>query len=205
MKKNILIAAAVMILAQTAFAGKEDSFYIKANGGYSKLNKVHGFKSENAYFLGLGVGFYVLDNVRTDLVFDHFINTTHKGSRTRGGVKRNHKTKGKIESLTYNGYVDLFDMSVAKVFIGAGAGIAQVEAKNTFVNTVTNNTRSLKYKRNTNFTYALHTGVSLEAAPGVNAELSYSYRDFGKTKKNAVGRSVSYKGHHVGLGVRFGI
>lgn len=208
MKKIMLTTAAVITFAaQPALAGEENSFYIKANGGYSKLNKDRGFKSENGAFLGIGVGYYVMDNVRADLVFDHFIDPTHKAVRTWRGIKNNHKTKGKIEALTLNGYVDLFDVSVAKVFVGAGVGMSQVEAKNTFVNTATNKSHSLKYKKKNNFTYALHAGASVEAAPGVNADLFYSYRDFGKTKeaisKDGRKSTVAYKGHHVGVGVRF--
>lgn len=177
--------------------------YIKATGGYSKFEKVHGFKSDNSSFIGLGVGFYVKDNIRTDLMFEHFVDPTHKGSRIRGKVQRSHKTKGKIESLTVNGYVDLFDIKAVNVLVGAGAGSARVEAKNTFRNTTTGNIRSAKYKAKTNFTYALHAGASLAITPQVKGELFYSYKDFGKTKKNITDRVLHYKGHHVGLGIRF--
>jgi opacity protein-like surface antigen len=199
MKKIMLTAAAVATLASsTALAGMEDMFYVKANGGWEKLNKIQGIKSENSYFLGLGVGYYVMDNVRADLVFDHFFDPKHKGTDDGTNVK----IKGKIDTLTLNGYVDLFDVSVAKVFIGAGIGMAQVDTKLT--TTTAAGTKTYKGKKKNNVTWALHTGASTEFAPGVNGELFYSYRDFGKTKKSKdLPTSYSYKGHHVGVGVRF--
>jgi opacity protein-like surface antigen len=202
MKKIMLTAAAVATLASsTALAGMEDMFYVKANGGWEKLNKVRNAKSENSYFLGLGVGYYVMDNVRADLVFDHFFDPKHK--RTDNGNKI--KYKGKIDTLTLNGYVDLFDVSVAKVFIGAGVGMAQVDAKSTST-TPAGVVFPGKGKKRNNVTWAIHTGASTEFAPGVNGELFYSYRDFGKTKATTGAtplKAVAYKGHHVGVGVRF--
>lgn len=204
MKKIILAISAIITLAtQPTLATGMNKLYIKATGGYSKFDKVHGFKSDNSGFIGLGVGFYIRDNIRTDLMFEHFIDPTHRGSRIRGKVQRNHKTKGKIESLTVNGYVDLFDIKTVSVFVGAGVGAARVEVKNTFLNTSTGNVRSAKYKAKTNFTYALHAGTSIAITPKVKGELFYSYKDFGTTKKNIVDRVLHYNGHHVGLGIRF--
>lgn len=198
MKKIMLTAAAVATLASsTALAGMEDMFYLKANGGWEKLNKIDGIKSENSYFLGLGVGYYVMDNVRADLVYDHYFDPKHKG--TKAGTTTN--VKGKIDTLTVNGYVDLFDVSVAKVFIGAGVGMSQVDAKAT--STTAGVVTTGKGKKKNNFTWAIHTGASTEFAPGVNGELFYSYKDFGKTKKSTTLNALAYKGHHVGVGVRF--
>ena len=60
-------------------------------------------------------------------------------------------------------------------------------------------------KKKNNFAYAVHLGAATEFAPGVNGELTYSYRDMGKFKK-AKDSNVSFsalKGHHVAAGVRF--
>jgi opacity protein-like surface antigen len=49
-------------------------------------------------------------------------------------------------------------------------------------------------------------GASTEFAPGVNGELTYSYRDMGKFKTPKDATSLgSLKGHHVAAGVRFDI
>jgi len=51
----------------------------------------------------------------------------------------------------------------------------------------------------------VHIGAATEFAPGVNGELTYSFRDMGKFKKNKDNKvSLSaLKGHHVAAGVRF--
>lgn len=200
MKKIMLTAAAVATLASsTAFAGMEDMFYLKANGGWQKLNKLKGAKSENSYFAGLGVGYYVMDNLRADLVFDHFFEPIHK--TTQDGWKG--KSKGQIDALTLNAYVDLFDVSVANVFLGAGGGWSQVNTK-IELSKAGHESMSAKGKKKNNFTWSLHAGASAELAPGVKGELAYSYRDFGKTKKStSLVETYAFKGHHVGVGVRF--
>jgi opacity protein-like surface antigen len=190
MKKILLTAAAMAVLSTSSAYAMEDMFYVKANAGWSKMDKIKGLKSNNDVFLGLGVGYYVMDNVRTDLTFDHYVKPEHKK-----GLK---KVKGTVNTLMLNGYVDLFDVSVAKMFAGAGFGLAQVEAK------VSGDVVNGKAKRKNNLAYAFHLGAATEFAPGVNGELTYSYRDMGKTKKlNTI--DYGYKGHHLGLGVRFDI
>jgi opacity protein-like surface antigen len=210
MKKIMLTAAAVATLSSsTALASMEDMFYVKVNGGWNKLSKVEKMKSENSYFGGLGVGYYVMDNVRADLTFDHYFEPKHKATKTVAGDKITSTLKGKIDSLMLNGYVDLVDVSVAKVFVGAGVGMSQVSGKlitvDTDPNPLTNISDSDNIKKKTNFSYALHVGASTEFAPGVNGELFYSYKDFGKTKKSEEIKALSYKGHHVGVGIRFDI
>ena len=111
-----------------------------------------------------------------------------------------------------SGYVDLFDISVAKVFAGAGVGLAQVKEKITVSYPAKAYVGSTSTKKKNNLAYHLTLGAAAEVAPGVNAELSYSWRDFGKTKsqKKVAGvdtggelSKTSYKGHHVLAGIRF--
>jgi len=65
---------------------------------------------------------------------------------------------------------------------------------------------TVKSKKKNNFAYALPLGASTEFAPGVNGELTYSYRDMGKFKTPKDATSLgSLKGHHVAAGVRFDI
>ena len=205
MKKIILTTAAIAALSSsTALANMEDVFYVKIHGGWDKLTKISGMKSDNDYFLGLGVGYYVMDNLRTDLVFEHLFEPDHKKSTTVAGVTRSEKLKGKINALTLNGYVDLFDVSVAKFYIGAGFGMSQVSAKDRV--TVGNATTTTSFKRKNNLALAVHLGASTEFAPGVNGELFYSYKDFGKTTTKIGTRGkAKYKANQVGVGVRFDI
>lgn len=195
MKKILLAAATVATLASSCAYAAEDTFYVKGQVGWDKLNKVKGLKSKNNVFLGLGVGYYVMDNVRADLTWDHYFDPKHKG--TIDGEKV--KLKSKADTLMVNGFVDLFDVSVAKVFAGAGVGMSMISGK------ISDEDDSYKIKRKNNFAYAVHLGAATEFAPGVNGELTYSFRDMGKFKKNkdSTISAPSLKGHHVAAGVRF--
>jgi opacity protein-like surface antigen len=202
MKKILLTTAAVLTLATSSAYAAEDMFYVKGQVGWDKLDKIKGLKSNNNVFLGLGVGYYVMDNVRADLTFDHYVNPNHKGTATEKGVKYpGAKIKSQADTLMVNGFVDLFDVSVAKVFAGAGVGMSMISAKLS-----QNGASGSKIKKKNNFAYALHLGASTEFAPGVNGELTYSYRDMGKFKTPKGQSSLgSLKGHHVAAGVRFDI
>jgi opacity protein-like surface antigen len=193
MKKILLAAATVATLASSCAYAAEDTFYVKGQVGWNKLNKIKSLKSKNNVFLGLGVGYYVMDNVRADLTWDHYFDPKHKA--TIDGEKV--KLKSKADTLMVNGFVDLFDVSVAKVFAGAGVGMSMISGK------VSDDDGSYKIKKKNNFAYGLHLGAATEFAPGVNGELTYSFRDMGKFKKVAGYSLGSLKGHHIAAGVRF--
>ena len=206
MKKILLAAATVATLASSCAYAAEDTFYVKGQVGWDKLNKIKGLKSKNNVFLGLGVGYYVMDNVRADLTWDHYFDPKHKGTISVNGVNRaNTKLKSKADTLMINGFVDLFDVSVAKVFAGAGIGMSMIKGKVTAPAQGATRALSESTKKKNNFAYAVHLGAATEFAPGVNGELTYSYRDMGKFKKNK-DNNVSFsalKGHHIAAGVRF--
>ena len=206
MKKILLAAATVATLASSCAYAAEDTFYVKGQVGWDKLNKVKGLKSKNNVFLGLGVGYYVMDNVRADLTWDHYFDPKHKGTTSVDGVNRTDaKLKSKADTLMINGFVDLFDVSVAKVFAGAGIGMSMIKGKVTAPAQGAALAISESTKKKNNFAYAVHLGAATEFAPGVNGELTYSFRDMGKFKKNKDNK-VSFsalKGHHVAAGVRF--
>ncbi|WP_121542545.1 outer membrane protein [Candidatus Rickettsia colombianensi] len=128
------------------------------------------------------------------------------------------KHKPTIVSALLNGYVDFIDLSMFKVFAGAGVGAALVKEKvNISTKTVANNNviSSTNFsgttKNKTNFAYQLSLGTSFELAQGVKAELVYSWTDYGKSKtntKNVAGNKVKfggtrYKGNNLMAGLRF--
>ena len=205
MKKILLTTAAALTIATSTVYAAEDTFYVKGQVGWDKLDKIQKAKSTNDVFLGLGVGYYVMDNVRADLTFDHYVNPTYKISTTENNVKLTRKVKAHADTLMVNGFVDLFDVSVAKIFAGAGVGMSMLSGKAT-VNGSDGSTTSIKYKKKNNFAYAVHLGASTEFASGVNGELTYSYRNLGKMKGPKNEKSVgTVKGHHIAAGVRFDI
>ena len=201
MKKVLLTAAAVSVLATSSAYAMEDMFYVKANVGWAKLtdHKDEGakFKSKNDVHFGVGAGYHVMDNARVDLTFDHFVNPTFKYAEDKVNVK----IKGEVNTLLLNGYFDVFSLDAMKVFVGAGVGLGQVSAKATS----NMSTKTIKLKQKNTFAYAGYLGASYEFTQGVTGELSYSYRDMGKTKKIEGYKAVHFKGHHVTAGVRFDI
>jgi opacity protein-like surface antigen len=186
--KKLLVTTiiAVSIFANASAIAADSNFFIKANAGFSKLNKIKRLKSENSSFIGAGVGYNIMDNVRSDLTFDHFVNPTFKG--------QGKKTKADINTFLLNGYIDLFDISITKLFVGVGAGVARTKIRES-------SSVSAKSKAENNFSYAAYIGVSTEFAPSFHGELVYSWRDFAVQNDNDLG----LKGHHVAAGIRFDI
>jgi len=209
MKKLLLAAAtSAAILSSTAFAAEENTFYLKANAGVNKMNQIKddGIKLKSKYtpVLDLGVGYYVMDNVRTDLTLGFVFNPEQKKTYTADWGKTTSKNKANIMTLMLNGYVDMFDISIAKIFAGAGVGLSRVKEKQSDSGL----SWSQSSKNKTNVAYQLTLGASAEVAPGVNAELAYKWMDYGKSKfkKDANGYTLkgsSFKGHHVVAGIRF--
>ena len=191
MKKLILSTiASTFILASSAHAIENDIF-IKANIAYSKLDKARNAKSKNDVSFGIGAGYNYLDNVRLDLTFDHFVNPQFKNGK---------KTiKGDVNTLLLNGFVDLVDISIAKIFAGVGVGFGKAQATISGDDVAANNGKA---KQQYSAAYALYLGTGVEFAPGITAELTYSYRALGETKKlNDSG--VKFKGQHLSAGIRF--
>jgi opacity protein-like surface antigen len=208
MKKILLATAAMAVLSTSSAMAATGDFYGKANVGWSKLDNVKTsakvkFKSQNAAFVALGAGYYVMDNVRADVTLDHFFNVEHKFSNRFGTGK----LKTNINTLMLNGYVDLFDAGVAKFFAGAGVGSSFVSSK--YSHNITD--YNAKAKNKAYMTYALHLGASAELTEGVRAELTYSYRDLNVGSKvkfkdidgDSFEEKIKLKGHHVAAGVRF--
>lgn len=191
MKKIILSAiASTCFLASSANAVESD-FFVKANIAYSKLNKVKSIKSKNDIAFGIGAGYNYLDNVRLDLTFDHFVNPKFKS--------KDKTISGNINTLLLNGFVDLVDISVAKIFAGVGAGVGQAQAKISGDQNLANNGKA---KQRYSLAYALYLGTGVEFAPGITAEVAYSYRSLGETKK-LNGSDIKFQGQHLSAGLRF--
>lgn len=211
MKKILMLAATTAMLSTTAFADAENMFYIKANAGANWMNKVttDGIKTKTkaAPIFMLGVGYYAMDNVRADLTIEMVSNPVLKGTGTSStfNTKATIKHKGQVGALMVNGYVDMFDVSVAGIFAGAGVGVARVKTKSTA--TIGGADYSDSTKNKTNVAYQLTLGAAAEVAPGVKAELAYSWRDYGKTgkfkKADTAISKVAFRGHNVMAGVKF--
>ncbi|MGI4775424.1 MAG: outer membrane protein [Janthinobacterium lividum] len=215
MKKLLMIAATTAALSSSAFAemdmSSENIFYAKVNVGANRMQKIslNGIKAKpkTAPIFMVGVGYYAMDNLRTDLTFEVVSNPQLKGSGMNVlGTTASSKHKGTIGALMANAYVDMFDVSVAGIFAGAGIGVSQVKDKYTELSSA-NVLTADSTKKATNFAYQLTIGGTGEIAPNVKAELAYSWRDYGKTgnfkANNTSFKKIHYKGHNLMAGVKF--
>ena len=220
MKKLLLTAAAVSILSTSSAYAADKTFYVKANAGIAKFTELKNSygnktKSNNFSHVGIGAGYHLNENVRFDLMLDHYIGAKPKTTVTNhnfDGTVHNvitAKTKTDATSLLVNGYVDVFKMDAMNIFVGAGVGVSNTKAKHTTTvkdgagNGATS--ASTKVKSQAHFAHAFYLGAGYEFMDGITGELSYSYRDMGKTKKIEGYKAVHFKGHHVTAGVRFDI
>lgn len=213
--KKILLTAAIVAVSSTALAtmtAEKGCWYAKANVGVTKFQKNTGYKSKTDGLATIAVGYNMMDNLRADLSLDHFFDPklTSETDTYKNTLKLD------VNSLLLNVYTDLVDASMAKVFVGAGVGMARVGGKHIVLTkaqttpvVVAETTVSTKLKSHKAFSYALYAGVSSEVDAGVYAELTYAYKDFGKhTKLSDTDVRVLTKrlrGHNVTIGMRFDI
>ena len=215
MKKLLLTTAAITIISSASAFAESGVWFLKANVGGGHVNEFKDretslkLKSENHLFFGLGVGYYLMDNIRVDFTIDHHVYPELRKTGTVTGITDNvtARHRANIDSLLVNGLVDVFEFANAKLYTGVGVGVVQIKEKVTKAGFGSGNAAT-NIGRKTNITYALYLGATTQLAPSVHGDLSYSWRDFGKTKVAKatngveVGRS-RYKGHHVSIGVRF--
>lgn len=181
-----LITTMLIAPTEQAFAG---DFFAKVNLGYSRLNDNSGLEAEDNMLWGVGAGYNIMDNVRADITFEHFSKPVFKNN--------NKKATGEIDSLLLNGFIELFDIVLTKAFIGAGVGGSKVQA-----NFSKGFSRAGSSNATYNLAYALYLGLSLEFIPNVTGEITYSYRDMGKSK-DFYGQSLQFKGSQIVTGLRF--
>ncbi len=203
--RNLLLLTIISIslLFSASSWAIENQFYLKAEVGANKMNKIKlkdkKLKQNIAAIVGGGVGYYVLDNVRADLMLNFFANQQSKHSF----AGTDSKIKPQITTLVLSGYIDILDISICEFFIGAGAGVGQLKNK-----IITNNKlgTSVSTNKKNNLVYHLTFGVAAKLAPIVKIEVAYIWKDLGSSKKikNHV-KSLPYKGHNVTLGIRLDV
>ena len=124
------------------------------------------------------------------------------------------KLRPNLSTLMVNTNVDVIDFDSSKFFVGVGMGVARHKTKYYVTGTSPGGKkidREISTKISHEFSYALNAGMSLFIIDGLNAELSYSWRDFGTTKprKNEdnedMTKKVPYRVHNLSLGFRIDI
>lgn len=197
----------------------ENLWYLKVDAGAvifdSQKDKFTGIKMKsNTGFSGeIGAGYYIMDNLRTDFTVG-LVTSNHlkKSANDKAGNRVSVKHRPNIVSFLLNGYVDVVDLNMFKVFAGAGIGAAMVKEKISYTYAdATIGSGKVNVKNKTNFAYQLSLGTSFEVAQGVKAELVYSWRDYGKTKTKTITKGsdsarfggTRYRGSNLMAGLRF--
>jgi opacity protein-like surface antigen len=209
--KKLAIASAIIALSSSALAASpgyvDNSFYIKAGGGSSWgkeldstkkttlgiASKEYGSMEMNGV---VGFGYNVMDNVRAEVTFSYIngpkyealpctYDSVQQYLEVSMGLGSFDTGKITIESSGFvgfvNGYVDVADLGVVKVYVSGGLGGSYIEstiATDSFT-TVLNN-RTAEFKKELAFAYNLGAGLSFEASPGMLVDVGYSYTDLGK-------------------------
>ena len=148
MKKILLTTAAVAAISTSAFADMmENQFYLTGavDGVMFSKFKTEGTKIKPKFGFGIdiGAGYYVMDNVRVELVYNRPFVTSMKGTAANdaalstaiGGTSvinaksysnKTLKHKPTINALFARVSGDVVDLGMGKIFLTGGLGWAQV-------------------------------------------------------------------------------
>ncbi len=192
MKKLLLTSAAVAALSTSAFAADDSVFYLRADAGFDIFNnqKFEGIKIKSKYTgdISFGVGYKVMENVRTEVAYGYYFQPTRKGSGVDDDGDTAHvKTKANIQTLMLKGYYDVADLGMAKVFVGAGIGGFRISQKDSVVDV------SFKEKAKNNVSWLLGLGAGFEVTDAVTIDVQYNYQDFGKSSGKVKDRTKTPK------------
>jgi len=210
---------------------KESKLYLKMITTVSKVSDIQAVDQELNFNLshesslspaiGVGFGYYINNNIRVDLMFEHLkfnfskqessFNCSNDDTLTTGTKSVRRTTSGK--SLMLNGFVDLVDRNSFKLFVGAGAGAVRIKEKVNHSLSGSSATGDQTYvfplitecftsKVITKFAHSLMLGTSIQLKPQLNIELMYSWKNFGKVKHDDL-MNNQYKGHHFSIATRF--
>jgi opacity protein-like surface antigen len=180
-------------------------------------------KSEFTPIYTLGLGYYINDIFRTDITLNY---SSVSFDNAKGRVKfiddENDEVllqytlarKSGVHSIILNNYADFNITDDISVFFAGGVGVAQIKEKlklttKILLNNAYDSTHneSISTKPKINFAYSLTIGASTKITDNVHIELAYSWKDYGKTHPRLDGErtpdKAHYRGHHVGLGIRF--
>lgn len=186
MKKLISAALLSSVIASGAYAASENAFYIKAEGGASILSNysvdqskaplagslgltaTDTMKGKTIGAFGIGVGYYIMDNLRIELDFNYHLSPEYKytspAGKTLAVTDLGYVAEVPVPATTViaypasfarklapemmsgfaKAYVDVVDLEYCKIFVGAGIGASFVKS----VETVTYTSDALKTRLN---------------------------------------------------------
>jgi len=239
MKKLALTAVVASALFSSSSYAEENMFYIKAEGGVSffpsskftkstevkdkdKTELTTKFKNSMGGSGSIGVGYYVMDNLRTELSFKYpFISEAKfNGVETSdAAIKELLKDakdtfKPTAMAVFLKGYFDAYDFEVGKVSIGAGLGWAQVSSE---LKSKDMDKKDVTYKfdKKNNLAFGAGARISYNISEGVALEGGYDWTMYGKPKDVELKddktntttkiKAQSVQTHDIVLGLRFAV
>lgn len=141
---------------------------------------------DNAWMIGVGVGYQFNDYFRSDITFDYETPATAKGYAVCGGCGGGYSEEGTdidVWTLMLNGYVDLGTWHRITPYVGAGIGAAYVRTDSTY--SINPGVGSSDYNGSNgqwNFAWALMAGAEYAFTPNWSLDAGYRYKDLGKAK-----------------------
>lgn len=199
-QKILLGLVATTSIATASFAAETESFYLTISGGIAKqAQKPGAFSTTDATnqnvsgnfknpkiggMLAVGAGYYVMDNVRAELVyFKPFLAKVNTKSATIAGAAADRvgSVKTEINAFQVKGCFDALDISdMGKAYVSLGIGVAQSKMK------LDNSVTSASSKNKVQLSWSIGVGFSFPVGEGVSVKGGYEYVDCGKIKYSAV-------------------
>lgn len=208
-----------IIIASNVFANNNlPTFYLKGNLGVNFFDPVNEYnklkqKSFVSPIIGIGLGYYLNNRLRTDLTIDYTNVKFKKNLPTETNKILGNIKDLFITSIMVNCYIDLLKLEQLTVFFGGGIGIARIQKVDIWVLRTFFKTMGGIIARSPvdNISYNIVLGTALPITDSVYLELSYNRKSFGKTKKFQVPSAEAeiskypLKDQHILLGLRINI
>lgn len=215
--KNIsLFSLFTVLLSGTSFAASlADRFYIKSIIGLNKMQRIDNKKTNMqesvvSPAIGVGIGYNLTDSTRAELVI-YYTKLNFKASKGNNIPCVIYTNVGHVHmnSVMIGIYRDLYQTNNIRFFVGGELGYARIHEKVSHRVIINRTTTVLMGRKLThNMAYSLTAGTSIQMTDNVMMELSYSWKDYGKTAERKINTKYSflakdYKGHVTTIGIRY--
>lgn len=221
--KNLILIALIALNLNNAVADNNFKNYVKGGIGlnYIRDNKFSNHEligkmrlSDHFPLLEFGVGTYLTDDIRTDLVLDYyFIFKINEKSTSNLNDKYDINSNTKIDTVMLNLYKDVASYDKITHYVGVGIGYSRVKEifKGKMINEdddVFNLPRSTKIYNK--FAYKLATGIDVKVNDTIKIDISYNYFNLGNNKTKLIGGvknigNRTYAIHNITFGIRFDV
>ena len=232
MKKYTLGIISALLTMSNALA-KDNNYYIKAEVGVAKSEKIKitegpssdfyrlggnkGFNSSPIY--SIGFGYKINDKFRAEIAYNYvdFKYKRNAPAPSNPKIIPEYKQKVNIQTGMINLFYDVATYQKLTPYLGVGVGYAKINPKKASLISKDNKDSTIVYQSNKsdNLTYALMGGVSIAMTDRINFDIGYKFQDFGKTKgfnksktplqqeRNIDPKSFNIRAHIATIGVRY--